>query len=111
MKRRGITGDAITMWVASLIARDRVDLFYKSALWLHMREQVLSEQHHECQICKAKGKLTMANTVHHVQELRKRPDLALSEDNLIAICPDCHYEIHHGHEANGGKTWQDERWE
>ena len=102
--------DTVAKWVTGLIARDRVDLFYKNAAWLRTRAEVLRDNHYECQMCKAKGVLTEANTVHHMQELRKRPDLALCRDNLMPVCPDCHYQIHHGREANGGKVWDDEQW-
>ncbi len=36
-----------------------------------------------------------ADTVHHIKHLRKYPTLALKDDNLVSLCSNCHYEIHH----------------
>ena len=72
-------------WVLQLIATDNLHAFYKSPEWRRTRRAVM----------------TCGNTVHHVNELRQRPDLALSEYdelgrvNLVVLCPSCHWERHH----------------
>lgn len=73
--------------------------FYKQKDWKHLRQKVLELDHYECQICKAKGKYTRADTVHHVNHIEDRPDLALSiyyngERNLLSVCKDCHNSLH-----------------
>lgn len=75
------------------------DRFYHSAEWRRIREEVLELDHHECQMCKAKGIITKANTVHHVKPLRDRPDLALAiydgnERQLVSVCGPCHNLLH-----------------
>lgn len=45
--------------------------------------------------------ISQAQLVHHRNEIRQRPDLALSEYddrgqlNTVIICPGCHWEEHH----------------
>lgn len=82
-------------WIISLIKHKNIKAFYNSSAWQHIREEVLEEQHHECQRCKAKGLYTEAVTVHHIKYLRRQPELALTKSNLEAICEQCHFEEHH----------------
>lgn len=85
----------LVQWINYLIQHNNIKAFYNSTLWEHIREEVLNEQHHECQLCKAKGLYSEAVTVHHIKYLRKHPELALTKSNLMAVCKDCHYNIHH----------------
>ena len=55
-----------------------VHKFYIWGKWLDKREEVLMMDRRECQRCKEKYKrYTKATTVHHINHLKKRPDLAL----------------------------------
>lgn len=90
-------------WIEELIDVDELWRFYKSKEFRKLKEEVLREQHHECQVCKEKGILTKADTVHHIQYVRNHPELALSKTytymgrehrNLIAICRSCHNKVH-----------------
>lgn len=91
-------------WIRGLIESDHLLRFYNSRRWIRLRNQVLREDHYECQVCRERGVLTQACTVHHVNEVRDRPDLALSiyfldalgnkKRNLISICRQCHNEAH-----------------
>ena len=55
-------------------------------------------------MCKVKGYYTKANTVHHINYIRKHPELALEKyykdddgnvkRNLISVCFLCHEHIH-----------------
>ncbi len=54
--------------------------------------------HRECQRCKAKKIYTKATTVHHVNYVKKHPDMALEiwyewhgvrKRNLVSLCHDC----------------------
>ena len=81
----------------------------------------MRDQHYECQLCKKNGIVTSRSVegsydverkpielvVHHKIPVKKRPDLALSKDNLMVLCPECHYLIHHPEEK---KEWDDEKW-
>lgn len=103
---RTYTPEQLTTWIPQLIARDDLHAFYIAKAWLHLRAQVLKEQHGECRMCKAKGLYVPADTVHHIKTVRQAPWLALTKSNLMAVCDECHYKIHHGHEV----MWNDERW-
>lgn len=103
---RTYTPAQLMIWIPQLIARDDLHAFYISHAWLHLRAEVLREQHYECQLCKAKGIYIPADTVHHKRTVRDAPWLALTKSNLIAVCDDCHYKLHHSEK----KKWDDERW-
>lgn len=64
-------------------------------IWRSLRAEVLVEQHNECQLCKANGLVEVAVTVHHMKYVRHHPELALTKDNLMCVCKECHYQIHH----------------
>lgn len=87
--------DSITQWIMQLITDDNIHAFYISSAWKKKKRQILKDQNHECQRCKAKGIYKKARTVHHKKYLRDRPDLALDDGNLEAICEECHYDEHH----------------
>lgn len=95
--------DEVGTWVQSLIDEDRLEEFYKSKYWYHLRREVLKEDKYECQQCKSRGFYTKANTVHHQQYVRKHPRYALSKTyifrgkeykNLISLCHNCHEKVH-----------------
>lgn len=82
-----------------LINSGKADTFYSWTEWLKLRKKVMQMDHHECQICKAKGRYSRGCIVHHVKHLKDRPDLALSmwdgeERQLITVCKQCHEELH-----------------
>lgn len=101
------TPEELTRWIRAMEARGdyRHHAFYSTHAWRHLRDDVLDDQHHECQVCRARGDYTTATTAHHLKTVRQAPWLALTKDNLIAVCDDCHYKIHHPEEK-----WQDEKW-
>lgn len=112
------------MWrvkdIQQLIKEGKLYRFYKSKEWIELREKILKENHYECVWCKEKGKISKAEQVHHVQYVKKHPELALSEyytykgkqyRNLIPLCHDCHDKAH-GRMRHKPKTKQinEERW-
>lgn len=92
--------DKLKNWVRKCERENAMWKFYKSRWFRMIREAILEEQNNECQKCKAKGKVTKADTVHHENHVRDFPELALTayyidEDgtlkrNLVAICKSCH---------------------
>jgi 5-methylcytosine-specific restriction endonuclease McrA len=111
-------------WVVQCIRTD-VSQFYESRRWKKLRGQILKQDHFECQVCKQKyHRYRRANTVHHVNLLKVRPDLALEamyrdpathtdKRNLISLCHDCHEEVH-GYRMPKEKTTEaltEERWD
>jgi 5-methylcytosine-specific restriction protein A len=61
----------LVFWINSLIQHDNIKAFYNSSLSLKVRDEVLREQHYECQRCKAKSLYSEAVTVHYKKYLRK----------------------------------------
>ena len=96
---------ALDVWIRQLIREDKIYLFYKSDDWLELRDDVMKDAHYECQYCLKNGIYKRAEMVHHINEVRKRPDLALTRDfidpithekiiNLVALCNSCHEKEH-----------------
>ena len=66
--------------------------FYLSTKWKTLRD-VYIEQHPLCELCLSEGKESFSKDVHHIKPLSKGGD-PLLEDNLIALCNNCHSSIH-----------------
>ncbi|MCG7217370.1 HNH endonuclease [Paenibacillus mucilaginosus] len=71
--------------------------FYKSSAWLSTRQAALIRDNHLCQHCLQQQRLTPADMVHHIQEVREAWELRLVADNLISLCDACHNRIHANH--------------
>ena len=107
----------LRVYIKRLIDTDQVEKFYQTEDWIELKEEVLDFYHNECQHCLKRGVLTTTEHfiedgkfrsaklhVHHVNELRHRPDLALSkyyideqgekQPNLIPLCKSCHNIVH-----------------
>ena len=111
----------LATYIKRLIAADEIMKFYLTDDWKELRQKVLEECHNECQECLKSGKVTQAKIVHHVNELKHRPDLALSEfyvdhegnvhPNLVPVCQDCHNILHERICGNEYKPQlNEERW-
>lgn len=72
--------------------------FYSGKKWRKCRDAYLKE-HPLCERCLAVGISAVAEHVHHKQELTednyKDPMIAFNEDNLEALCFECHRKEHH----------------
>lgn len=116
---------SLRAYIQGLIDRDEVEKFYLTEDWQELRLEVLEDYHNECQECLKRGRVTtQALHVHHVNELRHRPDLALSRwytdskgrrlPNLVPLCRACHNEAHpekgYGKSQSGDKFTNEERW-
>lgn len=84
-----------------LLDAGREVVWYNSAAWRKMRDTVLRMDHHECQLCRRRGRHRRAVLVHHVKPVRDRPDLALcifdpesGDRQLLSVCRRCHEELH-----------------
>lgn len=116
----------LAAYIRRLIAEDKLYVFYKSRAWMELRNEVLRDNHYECAHCLQHGKYTRAVMVHHVNEVRKRPDMALTKEykddmsgkmvkNLVPLCNACHEAEHDRFEnkrAEQGKEkfTNKERW-
>lgn len=98
------TNKTLAAWIRELEAENKLARFYKTAEWRNLRENVLQENHFECRMCADRGIYTRADTVHHVREVRERPELALSRtyldkdgnecEQLVPLCNRHHNEVH-----------------
>ena len=72
--------------------------FYHSKAWANVREFVLSRSKGLCERCMEKGELKPADVVHHTTPLTPEnmgdPDVSLNPDRLLALCDECHTEVH-----------------
>ena len=72
--------------------------FYKSKAWQEARSVVMDRAHGLCERCMARGELKPADVVHHVVPLTPEnmgdPSVSLNPDRLMALCHDCHTEVH-----------------
>lgn len=81
-------------WLVKLIREDKLKKFYDCSKWRKLRQKAMKRDNYECQMCKKQGKYHKVNNVHHIKEVKDRPDLALTIDNLICLCIDHHNEVH-----------------
>ena len=72
--------------------------FYKGKPWQDVRSFVWDRAHGLCERCMERGIIKTADVVHHKiplsEENMNDPDIALNPDRLIALCHDCHTEVH-----------------
>ena len=113
---------SLESYIRELIKEDKVEQFYQTDDWKELREKVLEDNHYECGKCIEKGKYARAECVHHVNEVRVKPDLALSKYyvdkegnkllNLIPLCNTCHNIIHDklGNWQRKDKFFNEEKW-
>jgi 5-methylcytosine-specific restriction enzyme A len=63
--------------------------FYSTARWRRVRTAKLNASP-LCVDCRAAGRATLADHVHHVKPRKARPDLAYDLANLEGLCQPCH---------------------
>ena len=96
--------DSFLRWLKGLIASGDTHPFYVSQPWRLLQPEVLKMDNYECQLCKAKGRYRRGVIAHHVNHVKRRPELALSiwfEDtdgqrkrNIVTVCDGCHKQEH-----------------
>lgn len=115
----------LALWIRELISDGVLYKFYKTREWLELRAAVMDEAHNECEMCREAGIYSRADTVHHVNEVKDRPDIALSKTyidgkgrrqrNLMALCFACHNKVHKrfqgGWWKKKDKPLTEERWD
>lgn len=80
------------------IVQDWAKFFYKSKQWQRVRDYVMKRDQWLCQDCLKKGKYVPAEEVHHIVPLKPEnitdPSITLDENNLVALCRECHKARH-----------------
>jgi 5-methylcytosine-specific restriction endonuclease McrA len=76
--------------------RDKdIDSFYKTNEWEDTREDILTKYNYiDLYDYFINNRVTTANTVHHIVEIKDNYELRLDEDNLIPLSPKSHIKIH-----------------
>lgn len=92
-------------WLRGLILAGDVHPFYVTGEWRSLSAAVLRLDRNECQLCKARGRFRRAEMVHHVNHVKRWPELALDiyyldsdgekQRNLLSVCRWCHENICH----------------
>lgn len=81
-----------------VIVQDWAKFFYKSKQWQRVRDYVMKRDQWLCQDCLKKGKYVPAEEVHHIIPLQPEnitdPSITLNENNLVALCRECHKARH-----------------
>ena len=76
---------------------------YQSQSWRKLRE-VYMHQHPLCEECLKKNKVTPAQSIHHIKSPFEKGvinyQLLLDPNNLMAVCNECHGEIHNREQGN-----------
>lgn len=74
--------------------------FYSSKAWRECKNEYLKTVNHQCERCRMNGLMVPAYIVHHKKHLNQSnygdPEVALSFNNLEALCLACHNKEHFG---------------
>ena len=78
--------------------------FYSGKAWQNCRNEYIKRVGYLCEDCMKRGIYKPAKEVHHIEELTPenihKPEVALSFNNLVALCKDCHKARHSEREKN-----------
>ncbi|WP_090951771.1 HNH endonuclease [Parageobacillus thermantarcticus] len=69
--------------------------FYHSKEWERIRLAALARDNFLCQHCLRNNRITPADMVHHIIEIKRDWSRRLDLDNLISLCNSCHNKIPH----------------
>lgn len=72
----------------------KVNPFYKTDRWLRKRAAILCRDEYQCRHCRRYGRVTPADTVHHILPFQDAPERRLDSENLISLCSACHNSMH-----------------
>ena len=74
------------------------DDFYISRAWIRCARAYKISVGGLCEKCRQRGLIVPAEEVHHKIKLTpkniNRPEITMNWENLIALCQDCHKEMH-----------------
>jgi 5-methylcytosine-specific restriction protein A len=91
--------------------------YYNSKQWHNLRNYYI-KQHPLCERCLEHDRVTPAEEVHHMCAILSAPieyreEVLTDEDNIVALCKECHHEVHNKHDKKylkGFGEWYDENY-
>ena len=92
-----------------LIEDDEVQKFYTWKEYRFLRSKAKIRDNNECQMCKREGKQGQYGACHHKEEVREKPELALTLSNVEILCK-YHHNIVHPEKLNAAPTFMNEEW-
>ena len=81
---------------------DKINKFYHSKAWIRTRQARLIKDSKLCQDCLSSHKITIAETVHHIIEVKDTWSKRFDIENLISLCNSCHNKRH----KKGESKWK-----
>lgn len=78
----------------SKVRDDKTNKFYHSSAWAKTRYARLVRDNKLCQDCLSSRRITIADTVHHIIEVKQNWSKRFDIDNLISLCNSCHNKRH-----------------
>ena len=63
---------------------------YNTSVWQRLRRMAKQRDCYLCPECLRKKRITKVIEVYHLQSVVDHPESALSLDNLVSLCRDCH---------------------
>lgn len=78
---------------------DEIRKIYNSAKWVNLRRAYMM-QHPLCERCLSNDLVKPTEEIHHIKPISmgttelEMKELALNPNNLIALCKECHHQIH-----------------
>ena len=80
------------------MAKDFSRHIYHTSEWERVRQAAWARDHGLCVECRKRGRVTVAEIVHHIDELTPAnvndPAKAYGIDNLECVCRECHARLH-----------------
>lgn len=78
------------------------DRFYHSDAWINLRDAIRRKYNGLCVKCLIDyKKIKELEFIHHIKPIKECWEERLDEDNCIALCHDCHKEVHISLENDG----------
>lgn len=68
--------------------------FYNSPEWKNLRNRKFYASNGLCELCYKEGIIKEAREIHHIVPINENWSKRLEYDNLIALCPAHHQEMH-----------------
>jgi predicted restriction endonuclease len=86
-------GDAHWNWQGGITEKQARDILYPG--YKEWRKAVYRRDNWTCRMCGSKKSGILR--AHHIEPVKKRPDLILDINNGLTVCKPCHSFIHYGH--------------